>query len=221
MANTAGPIRGRASFRKAGTGELPRVVMTMNTLDLDGSDVFKGVFDLHTDDLGKSWTEAQQRSTMAPRMEMIGGVERPVAASDFWPCVARCLADAARHGAFGGLHARMESGGQAPSAYRVCDVRSCGPTTGRIGASWRCRTSRDFANAGAGCTQRVDQADGTILLPFYFKPPDSQFARGRDAVQLRRSRARVSRSWRRTGRGRRNTRSGRALAGPISAGSTS
>jgi hypothetical protein len=27
-----------------------------------------------------------------------------------------------------------------------------------------------FGNAGAGCTQRVDLEDGTILLPIYFKP---------------------------------------------------
>src|SRR5690606_15516515 len=40
---------------EAGKNGSPRVVMTMNTLDLSGSDVFKGMFGLHTDDLGKSW----------------------------------------------------------------------------------------------------------------------------------------------------------------------
>ena len=34
--------------------------MTINTLDVAGSDVFKGVFGMHTDDLGETWTEPQE-----------------------------------------------------------------------------------------------------------------------------------------------------------------
>jgi hypothetical protein len=30
-----------------------------------------------------------------------------------------------------------------------------------------------FGDAGAGCTQRYDLEDGTILLPCYFRPPIS------------------------------------------------
>ena len=30
---------------------------------------------------------------------------------------------------------------------------------------------KKFQDAGAGCTQRVDLADGKILLPIYFRPP--------------------------------------------------
>src|SRR5690606_4022118 len=29
-----------------------------------------------------------------------------------------------------------------------------------------------FNNAGAGCVQRYDEADGSILLPIYFSPPN-------------------------------------------------
>ena len=75
----AGIVRG------AGQGGDPRVVMTMNTLDLSGSDVFKGVFGMQTDDLGKSWNAAAEMETLAPRIEDINGQERPVALSDFWP----------------------------------------------------------------------------------------------------------------------------------------
>ena len=57
----------------------------MNTLDVAGSDVFKGVFGLRTDDLGKTWTEARELVELAPRFENIDGQERPVAVSDFWP----------------------------------------------------------------------------------------------------------------------------------------
>src|SRR5690606_18469032 len=69
----------------AGKNDLPRVVMTMNTLDLEGSDVFKGMYGLETNDLGKNWTEVEKLSNLAPRFETIDGENRPIAASDFWP----------------------------------------------------------------------------------------------------------------------------------------
>lgn len=66
----------------------PRVVMTMNTLDLEGSDVFKGMYGLETNNLGKDWTEVEKLANLAPRFEVIDGVERPIAASDFWAPVS-------------------------------------------------------------------------------------------------------------------------------------
>ena len=69
----------------AGRNGVPRVVLTMNTLHLDGSDVFKGVYGLTTDDLGGTWTEPVALESLAVRHETIDGIERPVAVSDFWP----------------------------------------------------------------------------------------------------------------------------------------
>ena len=46
----------------AGEDGGPRVVMTMNTLDVAGSDVFRAVHGLHTDDSGKSWTKPRANS---------------------------------------------------------------------------------------------------------------------------------------------------------------
>jgi hypothetical protein len=57
----------------------------MNTVDLEGSDVFRGMYSFYTDDLGKNWSEVQKVDTMAPRFEIIEGIERPVVVSDFWP----------------------------------------------------------------------------------------------------------------------------------------
>ena len=59
--------------------------MTMNTLHLDGSDVFKAVYGLSTDDLGITWTEPAALEPLAVHYETIDDVERPVAVSDFWP----------------------------------------------------------------------------------------------------------------------------------------
>ena len=69
----------------AGKNGMPRVVMTMNTLDLSGSDVFKSMYGMQTDDLGKSWTEPKPLEALALRHETISGTDHPVAATDFWP----------------------------------------------------------------------------------------------------------------------------------------
>lgn len=150
----------------------PRVVMTMNSLDLAGSDVFKTMVDLHTDDLAKSWTEPREQPGLVPRTETIDGLERPVAASDFWP---------AWHAASGTLLGTGHSVVYTPewkvvperprhTVYATYDAQS------DAWSDWRkleMPRGPKFAKAGAGCTQRVDDPDGTILLPFYFQPPGS------------------------------------------------
>lgn len=155
-----------------GVGELglPRVVMTMNTLQLSGSDVFKGMFDLRTDNLGKSWTAPREVSPLAPRFETIAGQRRPVAVSDFWPrwhTVSRTL--------LGTGHTVVYT----PS-WKVTNPRprhtsysTYNPETDTWNA-WRkleMPAGPTFYNAGAGCTQRYDLADGTVLLPISFTPP--------------------------------------------------
>ncbi|MDP7016730.1 MAG: exo-alpha-sialidase, partial [Pirellulaceae bacterium] len=69
----------------AGENAQPRVVMTMNTLDVSGSDVFKAVYGMQTDDLGAKWSTPAESPNLAVRHETIGGQRRPVAVSDFWP----------------------------------------------------------------------------------------------------------------------------------------
>ncbi len=153
----------------AGQGGEPRVVMTMNTLHLSGSDVFKGMYALETDDLGGSWTEPAEVDTLAPRMETIGGVERPVAISDFWP-----KWHAASKKLLGTGHTvvyttdwKVRRPRPRHTSYAVYDPAH------RNWLAWRkMDLSHDekFNDAGAGCAQRVDLPDGTILLPLYFVP---------------------------------------------------
>ncbi len=154
----------------AGEGGLPRVVMTMNTLNLEGSDVFKGMYGLQTDDLGKTWTEPSELDTLAPRYETLNGQERPVAVSDFWPTW-----HAASKTLLGTGHtvvytpqwkvARPRPRHTSYAIYNVDQSRW---------SDWRKLAMPDeekFHDSGAGCTQRYDLADGTILLPLYFVPP--------------------------------------------------
>ena len=153
----------------ADKNNLPRVVMTMNSLDLSGSDVFKGMFGLDTDDLGKNWTEPNKLDNMQPRYEMINRENRPVAVSDFWPrwhSASKTLLGTGhtvayttdwkvtnprpRHTAFSVYNANIEEWGDWQKLKMPDDPK--------------------FYNSGAGCVQRYDLEDGTILLPISFHP---------------------------------------------------
>src|SRR5690554_5316189 len=69
----------------AGKNGMPRIVMTMTTLDLSGSDVFQAAYGMQTDDLGETWTNPTELKSLGPHYEIIDGLRRPVALSDFWP----------------------------------------------------------------------------------------------------------------------------------------
>ncbi len=149
---------------------LPRVVMMMNTMDLAGSDVFRGVFGLKTDDLGKSWSETKELQAMAPREETIDGVARPVAASDLWPTWHK-----ASKTLLGTGHSVVYTPEWkvVPDRARHTTFATYDPTADDWSAWQKLEmpVGEKFANAGAGCTQRYDLPDGTILLPFYFHSP--------------------------------------------------
>lgn len=150
---------------------VPRVVMTMNSLDLAGSDVFRGVFGLQTDDLGTTWSEPKEIMPLSPRYEVIDGTERPVAVSDFWP---------RWHQASGKLLGIGHTVAYSPD-WKVVPVRprhtsySVYDPAQNNWLPWKKVDMPDpvkFYNSGAGCVQRYDQPDGSILLPFSFRHPE-------------------------------------------------
>ena len=148
----------------------PQVVMTMNVLDLVGSDVFRGMFGMHTNSLGESWTDPLELQTLAPRFEVINGIKRPVAVSDFWP-----KWHAASSSLLGTGHTvvytpdwKVTNPRPRHTSFSVYD-----PNLGKW-ADWQKLKMPDdekFSNSGAGCVQRVDLEDGAILLPISFRPP--------------------------------------------------
>lgn len=154
---------------KLGNNGNPQIVMTMNNLDLAGSDVFRGVFGLHTNNLGKSWTEPAELPTMAPRFEMIDGIKRPVAVSDFWPKwheSSKTLLGTG-HTVVYTPDWKVRNPRPRNTAYSIYNSE-----TGKW-AEWQkliMPADKMFINSGAGCTQRFDLEDGTILLPIYFRP---------------------------------------------------
>ncbi len=153
----------------AGHNGQPRVVMTMNNLDLAGSDVFYGMFGLHTDNLAGEWTKPEELKTLAPRYEIIAGVKRPVAVSDFWPkwhSKSKTLLGTG-HTVVYTPDWRVTNPRPRNTSYSVYDIE-----TGKW-KEWKKLKMPDddkFYNSGAGCVQRYDLDDGSILLPISFRP---------------------------------------------------
>lgn len=155
---------------QAGKGQGQRAVMTLNTLELSGSDVFKGMYGMYTDDLGQSWTDPEIAEPLAPRVAQIEGVERPVAASDFWPSWHRHTRTllGTGHTIVYTPDWKVASPRPRHTAYSVYDPKS---DQWSLWDKLAMPEDPKFLNAGAGCVQRYDEDDGTILLPVYFSPP--------------------------------------------------
>ena len=106
---------------------------------------------------------------LAVRQELIDGQRRPVAVSDFWPCW-----HAATKTLLGTGHTvvytpewKVTLPRPRHTSYAVYDpVRS-------QWAAWQklpMPNGEKYHDCGAGCTQRHDLPDGSILLPVYFRP---------------------------------------------------
>lgn len=154
---------------RAGQNGFPRVVMTMNKLDLSGHDVFKGMYGLQTDDFGAAWTDPQKIESLAPRYETIDNAKRPVAVSDFWPAwhkASRKLLGIG-HTVVYTPEWKIPNPRPRHTAYAVYNP---GNSTWSGWQKLEMPDAEKFYNAGAGCTQRYDLGDGTILLPLSFRP---------------------------------------------------
>ena len=149
----------------------PSVVLTMQKLWLQGSDVFFAVNDVRTDDLGKTWSPPFEHSTLDRRKEP-NGVE--IIIGDFTPKWHP------RSGKLLGTgptvrYQKNDAGAEvkinqndAPSrtAYSVYDPAK------RNWTQWDTVAMPDdpkFFYATVGASQRVDLPNGEILLPFHFK----------------------------------------------------
>src|SRR5699024_8766057 len=149
-----------------GKGGLPRVVMTMTTQDLSGSDVFRTASRMQTDNLGKSWTHPTDSASLADRHEIIDGERRPVALSDFCPDWHRHSKTLLGTGHTVAYTPEWEVTNPRPRHTSYSFYKPCDGTW----SEWQKLEMPDdkkFHNCGAGSVQRYDKADGTILLPVY------------------------------------------------------
>jgi hypothetical protein len=154
----------------AGKDGLSRVVMTMNELDLSGSDVYRHIYGLQSDDMGKSWTAPKELKTMSPRYETINNIKYPVANADFqpkWHKTTKTLLGIG-HTVFYTPDWKVTNPRPRHTSFSVYNPLD---STWAIWEKMKMPDSEKFNNSGAGCPQRFDESDGNILLPLSFRPP--------------------------------------------------
>lgn len=154
----------------AGVNGLPRVVMTMTSQDLTGSDVFRAAYSMQTDDFGKTWTTPQEISNLAPRYEVINNERRPVALSDYWPQwhkKGKVLLGTG-HTVVYTPDWRVVNPRPRHTSYSIYNPKD---NSWSVWQKMEMPDKEKFYDCGAGSTQRYDKPDGTILLPVYFRPP--------------------------------------------------
>jgi len=157
---------------EANPGSDPLVVMTLQKLQLSGSDIFYALNEMRSDDLGESWSDpVEHASFKRVPFEFGDKKDLEITVCDFWP---RWHAKSGKLLGTGHtvvyennrvMHRRPRG-----SAYAVYDpaVQSWSP--------WKTVEMPDdpkFVNSGFGCVQRVDLENGEILLPVYFKALDA------------------------------------------------
>jgi hypothetical protein len=144
-------------------GDRPTVVMTTQKLLVTGSDVFYGLHDLRTDDLGKTWDGPRPHRTL-DRLPFAEGGE--ITVCDFFP------AWHARSGKLLGTgqtvryidNAIEEAKNPRSTAWSVYDAKA------KTWSTWKTlAVPRDtlLVSSGAGSVQRYDLPNGDILLPVY------------------------------------------------------
>ena len=161
-------VHARAGAIPAAAGADPMVVMTLQKLQLSGSDVFYALNEMRTTDGGRTWSKpVEQKSFARVPYAFDGHDDLEITVCDFWP---------KWHAKTGNLlgtghtvvyeNNRVRRVRPRGTAYAVYD-----PATHNW-SPWRTIEMPDdpkFGNSGAGCTQRFDLPNGQILLPVSFK----------------------------------------------------
>lgn len=152
-----------------GAGGNPAVIMTIQK-HLAADDHYSGMYFLRTDNLGKRWTKPIEIPELAWRQTPEGETISVADVTPGWhPPSGRMLAvgTKVRYSASGAQ--LLDKPRSHECAYATFDPR------GNRWSSWKMlgmpQTESKFFLVAPGCVQWLVKADGTILLPIYFRGP--------------------------------------------------
>ncbi len=144
-------------------GDKPRVVVTLQKLLLEASDVFYALNQVETDDLGATWSSPIEQNGLGRREEGGGIVSCICDFTPQWHAASSKLLGTGQVVYYVNNRVMPEPRPRG-IAYSVLDAAS------NTWAPWRTietPTEERFFSVGAGSTQRYDLPDGRILLPIY------------------------------------------------------
>lgn len=155
----------------AGKHGMPAVVMTLQKATLQGADVFFGLNQMRSDDLGATWEGPSPETTLDRRRETDGSEVVICDASPKWHAGTRKLLSTGHTARYVGDHL-MPDPRPVEIAYTTYDEQS------RHWSQWAIVEMPEdpaYFIASVNCGQRVDLDDGTILMPtrFHPRPEDS------------------------------------------------
>ncbi len=160
-------VHARAGAIPAADGTDPTVVMTLQKLQLSGSDIFYALNEMRTTDGGNTWSQPVQHESFARvPFAFDDHDDLEITVCDFWP-----KWHSKTDKLLGTGHTvvyennRVRHVRPRGTAYAVYDAENA------TWSPWKTiemPADAKFGNAGAGCTQRFDLPDGQILLPVYF-----------------------------------------------------
>ena len=140
--------------------------MTLQKLLLDRSDVFYGLNDLRSDDLGRTWAGPTAHPSLDRRRPREGVEIVPCDFTPKWHAASRKLLGTGATFWYSREDNDHLPDGPSETPYAVYDPSR------RSWGGWKTLAlpdRREFSFARAGCTQRVDLPNGEILLPIYFR----------------------------------------------------
>jgi len=171
---------GKTCMTQARAGIIPRdggppiVVTTMSPLWLAGSDVYRTVHEMRSEDGGRTWDGPRPVPTLGRRPDgTLDGKPAEIGVCDLWP---KWHAKTGKLLAIGHTVRYVDDTGPAKgdgpgTCYTVYDAEA------RTWSPWKLLLEpsggEPFAG-GAGCVQRLDLPDGEILLPVYGFDPSGE-----------------------------------------------
>jgi hypothetical protein len=166
-------VHARAGAIPGTGGEDPTVVMTLQKLQLSGSDIFYALNEMRSSDRGATWSKPKEHASFARvPFSWKGKKDLQITVCDFWPSwhaqTGRLLGTG--HTVVYERNKVMHTRPRG-TAYAVYDP------AGKSWSAWKTVQmpgDLKFENSGAGCVQRLDLPNGDILLPTYFKAPDQK-----------------------------------------------
>lgn len=153
----------------AAKGENPTAIVTAQPTLLDGNDVFLGLSEWRSKDRGKTWTGPIDRKETLGRRSEHEGVEVAI-------CGMEPQGNADHSVLLSTGHSVRYSNDSQPDFQKSIDVTyAIFDPESDAWRPWKTLQMPDqkrFEVVAAGCSQRVDLEDGTLLLPVHFRSTD-------------------------------------------------